>query len=111
MKEEWPQKGAISATNLNLRYRENMPRVLKNVSFSIKAGMKVGVVGRTGAGKSSIVQALLRLVEPDEDSVIEIDGIKIKEIGLKTLREAISLIPQTPYLFKGTIRYNLDPFD
>lgn len=73
--------------------------------------MKVGIVGRTGAGKSSIVQALLRLVEPDMTSLIEIDGVNTRDIGLKKLREAISLIPQTPYLFKGTIRYNLDPFE
>ena len=62
---KWPQKGAISVQNLDLRYRNGMPLVLKSINFTIGAGMKVGIVGRTGAGKSSIVQALLRLVEPD----------------------------------------------
>ena len=73
--------------------------------------MKVGVVGRTGAGKSSLLQALFRLVECDRGSSILIDGIGTSEVGLTTLRRAISIIPQSPFLFEGTVRENLDPFE
>ena len=72
--------------------------------------MKVGVVGRTGAGKSSLIQALLRLVECDNESSILIDEISTSKIGLSTLRRAISIIPQSPFIFEGTVRENLDPF-
>ena len=72
--------------------------------------MKVGVVGRTGAGKSSLIQALLRLVECDNESSILIDEISTPKIGLSTLRRAISIIPQSPFIFEGTVRENLDPF-
>lgn len=82
-----------------MRYRENFPLVLKNISFRVEPGMKVGVVGRTGAGKSSLLKALFRLSECELGSEILIDGVKTSEIGLRTLRKAISIIPQSPFIF------------
>ena len=96
--------------NFSLRYRPELPLVLKNISFHIKAGEKVGIVGRTGAGKSSIIQALFRIVEPEIGSAYEMDGANALKLGLHTLRQRISVIPQTPFLFKGSIKTNLDPF-
>jgi ABC-type multidrug transport system fused ATPase/permease subunit len=106
----WPSRGSIVAKNLKLRYREGLPLVLKGLDFEVKPGEKVGIVGRTGAGKSSLMLALLRLVEADEGSVT-IDGIDISSIGVHDLRSSISIIPQDPVLFIGTIRFNLDPFE
>uniref|UniRef100_A0A6A7FUX9 ATP-binding cassette transporter sub-family C member 5 n=1 Tax=Hirondellea gigas TaxID=1518452 RepID=A0A6A7FUX9_9CRUS len=108
--ETWPSKGALLLKDVCLRYRPNLPLVLRNISADIAPGERVGIVGRTGAGKSSLVTALLRIVELDSGS-IEIDGIDISKLGLHTLRSALSVIPQDPVLFHGTIRYNLDPFE
>jgi len=83
--------------------------VLKNLTFTIASKEKIGIVGRTGAGKSSIIGALFRLTEPT--GTIFIDGIKINDIGLHDLRKGISIIPQDPVLFSGSVRYNLDPFE
>lgn len=105
----WPQKGEIVFENVQLRYRAGLPLVLKDVSVHVRGGERVGVVGRTGAGKSSIMQALFRLVELSGGS-ITIDGVNISKIGLHDLRSKLSIIPQDPALFKGTIRTNLDPF-
>ena len=106
----WPQRGDLQVFNANMRYRENFPLVLKNVSFGVGAGMKIGVVGRTGAGKSSLLKILFRLSECEPGSEILIDGVKTNEIGLRTLRKAVSIIPQSPFIFEGTVRENLDPF-
>ena len=84
--------------------------MLKEVTFEVEPGIKVGVVGRTGAGKSSLLQALFRLIECDTDSSISIDGISTSQIGLSSLRRSISIIPQSPFIFEGTVRENLDPF-
>jgi ABC-type multidrug transport system fused ATPase/permease subunit len=105
----WPQAGKVEVRNIFLRYRENLPLVLNNCSFSIQAGEKVGVVGRTGAGKSSLVTALLRLVELEGGEIL-IDNLNVRHIGLNTLRSVMAVIPQDPVLFSGTIRSNLDPF-
>lgn len=105
----WPHKGEIVFENVQLRYRAGLPLVLKDISVHIKGGERVGVVGRTGAGKSSIMQALFRLVELSGGQ-ITIDGVNISKIGLNDLRSKLSIIPQDPALFKGTIRTNLDPF-
>lgn len=105
----WPQKGEIVFDHVQLRYRAGLPLVLKDISVHIRGGERVGVVGRTGAGKSSIMQALFRLVELSGGS-ITIDGVNISKIGLLDLRSRLSIIPQDPALFKGTIRTNLDPF-
>ena len=94
-----------------MRYRAELPLVLKNISFEIKDGEKVGIVGRTGAGKSSIIQAIFRICEPEAGSVYRIGECDALQMGLHSLRQNISVIPQTPFLFKGTIKKNLDPFE
>lgn len=106
---EWPQKGDINFDHVQLRYRAGLPLVLKDITVHVKGGERLGVVGRTGAGKSSIMQALFRLVELSGGS-ITIDGVNISKIGLHDLRSRLAIIPQDPTLFKGTIRSNLDPF-
>jgi ABC-type multidrug transport system fused ATPase/permease subunit len=92
-----------------MRYRPGLPLVLRGVSLSVKGGEKVGIVGRTGAGKSTLVTALLRLVELDSGN-ITIDGTDISTLGLHALRSVVAVIPQDPVLFSGTVRTNLDPF-
>lgn len=92
-----------------MQYRPNLPVILNNISFSIQEGQKVGIVGRSGAGKSSIVLALYRLIEPESDCSYKIDGHDALKMGLHSLRKHISLIPQTPFVFNGTIRQNIDP--
>ncbi len=106
----WPAEGRIEFINAKLRYRPGLPLVLKGLNISIPAQAKVGVVGRTGAGKSTLMVALLRLVELDS-GCIKIDGVDIRSVGLKTLRSKIAVIPQDPVLFSGSVRTNLDPFD
>uniref|UniRef100_K3X5W9 Uncharacterized protein n=1 Tax=Globisporangium ultimum (strain ATCC 200006 / CBS 805.95 / DAOM BR144) TaxID=431595 RepID=K3X5W9_GLOUD len=108
--KEWPDAGEIVFRNVNLRYRPGLPRVLRNLSLTIKPQEKIGIVGRTGAGKSSLVVGLMRLVELDSGSIV-IDGVDISTIGLHDLRGKISIIPQDPVLFSGTVRSNVDPFD
>ncbi|RYE84885.1 MAG: ATP-binding cassette domain-containing protein, partial [Methanosarcinales archaeon] len=105
---EWPSAGAIEFRNLMLRYRPDLPPVLQGVNISIAPGEKVGICGRTGSGKSSLMLGLFRMLEAQEGS-IHIDGINIADIGLDDLRERLAIIPQDPVLFNGTLRYNLDP--
>ncbi|KAJ2745056.1 hypothetical protein GGI20_002465 [Coemansia sp. BCRC 34301] len=104
----WPEYGSIEFRSYSMRYRSELDTVLSQLSFTVNGKEKVGIVGRTGAGKSSLTYALLRLVEPAEGSVF-IDGIDTSTIGLHTLRSNISVVPQDPILFEGTIRDNLDP--
>ncbi|CAL8111764.1 unnamed protein product [Orchesella dallaii] len=108
--QNWPNQGRICFEKVSLSYdglHEN--RVLKEINFSTAPKEKIGIVGRTGAGKSSLITALFRLTEPD--GVISIDDVSVDDIGLHTLRSKISIIPQDPVLFTGSLRYNLDPFD
>lgn len=95
---------------MQLRYRPDTPLVLKGISLSIKGGEKVGVVGRTGSGKSTLIQALFRLVEPS-DGRIMVDNLDIRNIGVKDLRSKFGIIPQEPTLFEGTVRSNIDPLE
>ncbi|XP_059142742.1 multidrug resistance-associated protein 1-like isoform X2 [Physella acuta] len=107
---EWPDKGVVEFKDLKLRYREGLDFVLKGINCTIQPGEKVGIIGRTGAGKSSLTIALFRIIEAAEGS-ISVDGIDISTIGLHDLRSKLTIIPQDPVLFSGTLRMNLDPFE
>ena len=111
--ENWPERGEIRAVNVSARYRPKLPLVVKNASFYIRSCEKIGIVGRTGSGKSTTILLLTRLleVENDQEGFIEIDGYKIHKIDLDTLRSNIKVIPQDPYILKGTLRSNIDPYD
>jgi ABC-type multidrug transport system fused ATPase/permease subunit len=104
----WPANGAVEFRNFSARYREGLDLVLKNINLDIKSHEKIGVVGRTGAGKSSLTLALFRLIEADTGH-ISIDGLDTSIIGLLDLRRRLAIIPQDAALFEGTIRDNLDP--
>uniref|UniRef100_A0A3P9LA07 Multidrug resistance-associated protein 4 n=1 Tax=Oryzias latipes TaxID=8090 RepID=A0A3P9LA07_ORYLA len=106
--EDWPQTGTVTFDRVNFSYNVSEPLVLKDLSVTFASKEKVGIVGRTGAGKSSLVSALFRLAEPE--GKITIDGFLTSEIGLHPLRQKMSIIPQDPVLFTGTMRKNLDPF-
>ncbi|KDR78885.1 hypothetical protein GALMADRAFT_244528 [Galerina marginata CBS 339.88] len=106
----WPANGRIELKDVVLKYRPELPAVLKGISMTINAREKVGIVGRTGAGKSSIMTALSRIVELTSGSII-LDDTDVSAIGLTDLRNALAIIPQDPLLFSGTIRSNLDPFN
>ncbi|BGP33345.1 hypothetical protein JCM10296v2_005143 [Rhodotorula toruloides] len=105
----WPHQGAVTFRNVEIRYRPELPSVVRNFNLQIQGGEKVGVVGRTGAGKSTLTQALFRILETYKGN-IEIDGLDISKLGLTQLRERLAIIPQEPLLFSGTLRSNLDPF-
>ncbi|XP_005391137.1 PREDICTED: multidrug resistance-associated protein 1 [Chinchilla lanigera] len=105
----WPQVGRVEFRDYGLRYREDLDLVLKHINVIIEGGEKVGIVGRTGAGKSSLTLGLFRVNESAEGEII-IDGINIAKIGLHNLRFKITIIPQDPVLFSGSLRMNLDPF-
>ncbi|XP_035468595.2 ATP-binding cassette sub-family C member 3 isoform X2 [Scophthalmus maximus] len=106
----WPVEGNVQFQNYSVRYREGLDLVLKNLTLSVKGGEKIGIVGRTGAGKSSMTLCLFRLLEAAAGE-ITIDEVKIAEIGLHDLRSKLTIIPQEPVLFSGTLRMNLDPFE
>ena len=108
--ETWPSRGRIRVENLWLRYRDDLDPVLRGITFETRASEKVGIVGRTGCGKSTLMLALFRLVEPFSGSII-IDGVNCLSIGLRDLRSRLALVPQDPVLFSGTIRSNIDPFN
>ncbi|TDL28857.1 P-loop containing nucleoside triphosphate hydrolase protein [Rickenella mellea] len=105
----WPASGEIKVENLSARYSPDGPKVLENVSFHIKAGERVGVVGRTGSGKSSLTLSLLRCIYTD--GTVYYDSIPTSSVNLDILRRNITIIPQIPELLSGTLRHNLDPFD
>ncbi|KHJ75242.1 hypothetical protein OESDEN_25142 [Oesophagostomum dentatum] len=108
--DAWPYEGSIEFRNFSILYGKNVKPAVKNVTFTIKGGEKVAVVGRTGSGKSSIAKGVLRLVEKAGGDIF-IDGVNIAEIGLHELRSRITIIPQDPVLFSSTLRFNVDPFN
>lgn len=105
----WPVNGEVVINNLAVRYAPHLPMILKEVSFTVPARSKVGIIGRTGSGKSTLFQTLFRFVEP-ETGLITIDGVDITSIPLQRLRRNIAIIPQDPTLFIGSVRSNLDRF-
>lgn len=105
----WPSRGAITINELSTRYKPGLPLALNNISCSIPAGSRVGIIGRTGSGKSTLILSLLRLIEPCSGKVI-IDGVDLADIKLSDLRGALSVVPQEPILFSGPLRESLDPF-
>ena len=107
--DNWPSKGAIKGTNVEMRYRDG-PLVLKGIDFDIQSGEHIGVAGRTGSGKSSMMIALFRIQELS-NGCITIDGIDISTVPLYKLRSKLGIIPQDPVMFSATVRFNLDPFD
>ncbi|KAJ6359315.1 hypothetical protein OIU76_000947 [Salix suchowensis] len=104
----WPAVGKVDICDLQIRYRPDTPLVLRGISCTFEGGHKIGIVGRTGSGKTTLIGALFRLVEPTGGKII-VDGIDISKIGLHDLRSRFGIIPQDPTLFNGTVRYNLDP--
>ncbi|KAK8168087.1 ABC multidrug transporter-like protein [Phyllosticta citrichinensis] len=110
VRESWPESGEINFDNVQMRYRDGLPLVLRGLSMHVRPGERIGIVGRTGAGKSTIMSTLFRLVELSGGK-ITIDGVDIATIGLADLRSRLAIIPQDPTLFRGTIRSNLDPFN
>jgi ABC-type multidrug transport system fused ATPase/permease subunit len=107
---KWPEKGEIKFSNYSTKYREGLDLVLNKITLEVNQSEKVGIVGRTGAGKSSLTLALFRLIEP-VDGTIFIDNVDVRKLGLYDLRSRLTIIPQDPVLFTGTLRMNLDPFD
>jgi ABC-type multidrug transport system fused ATPase/permease subunit len=105
----WPSAGVIEFKNVVMRYRPELPPVLHGLSVKIRSMEKVGIVGRTGAGKSSMINTLFRIVEVEQGHIL-IDGLDIEGMGLSGLRENLGIIPQNPVLFPGSIHFNLDPF-
>ncbi|KAG5533847.1 hypothetical protein RHGRI_027895 [Rhododendron griersonianum] len=104
----WPTEGKVEIQDLQIRYRADAPLVLRGISCTFEGGNKIGIVGRTGSGKTTLISALFRLVEPSGGNIV-VDGIDISRLGLHDLRSRFGIIPQDPTLFNGTVRYNLDP--
>ncbi|XP_066145734.1 multidrug resistance-associated protein 1 isoform X1 [Euwallacea fornicatus] len=110
MPTSWPETGAVTFKDYSVRYRPGLELVLNGLNFTVKGGEKVGIVGRTGAGKSSLTLSLFRIIEASDGQII-IDGVNVASLGLHTLRSRLTIIPQDAVLFSGSLRMNLDPFD
>ncbi|CAD8170443.1 unnamed protein product [Paramecium octaurelia] len=110
VKQPWPNQGRIKFINYSVNYRNNLPLILKNLSFSVNSKEKIGIVGRTGAGKSSITLSILRILE-GVSGLIEIDDVDISKVQMQKLRSSITTMLQDPVIFTGTIRQNLDPLE
>ncbi|KAF8369673.1 hypothetical protein HHK36_032304 [Tetracentron sinense] len=107
---DWPSHGEVDIHDLQVRYAPHMPFVLRGLTCTFPGGMKTGIVGRTGSGKSTLIQTLFRIVEPTAGQIL-IDGINISTIGLHDIRSRLSIIPQDPTMFEGNVRSNLDPLE
>ncbi|CAA7016302.1 unnamed protein product [Microthlaspi erraticum] len=108
--QSWPSRGEVDIRDLQVRYAPHMPLVLRGITCTFKGGLRTGIVGRTGSGKSTLIQTLFRIVEPSAGEIM-IDGVNILTIGLHDLRLRLSIIPQDPTMFEGTVRSNLDPLE
>lgn len=108
--KEWPSRGSVEFRDYKVRYRDGLDLVLNGLSFTVSGGEKIGIVGRTGAGKSSLTLALFRIIEAAGGKIL-IDNVEISNLGLHTLRSRLTIIPQDPVLFSGSLRLNLDPFN
>lgn len=107
--KNWPQRGLVHLNNVEMKYRPHLPPAVKDLNVIFAAGEKIGIVGRTGAGKSSILNILFRMYEIRRGAIM-IDGINASDLGLHSLRTKISVIPQTPFVLTGSIKFNLDPY-
>ena len=107
--QSWPNHGQVAIKNLSLVYYQDGPEILKDITFGVNAQEKIGIVGRTGAGKSSLVSALFRMPQPTGQVII--DDVDIGKINIQSARQAISVITQNPIMFTGSLRMNLDPFE
>lgn len=107
-RDAWPERGVVEFNDVHLKYRPTTETVLHGLSFKVQPGEKIGVVGRTGAGKSTICLSMARIVELLQGQIL-IDGVDIAKIPLRDLRARITIIPQDPTMFTGTLRFNLDP--
>ncbi|RCI05063.1 hypothetical protein CU098_008718 [Rhizopus stolonifer] len=110
VEESWPRTGCVQVEDLVVKYDDNGPAVLRNLSFETRPREKIGIVGRTGSGKSTLALSLFRFMDPVGGRIL-IDGVDISKVELKLLRSRLTIIPQDPVLFSGTVRSNLDPFD
>jgi ABC-type multidrug transport system fused ATPase/permease subunit len=106
----WPRSGSVELRNFSVKYRLDLDYVLRNISFKLESGEKLGILGRTGAGKSTLISSMYRYFSNFEGDVL-IDGVPIKTIDVQHLRSALTIIPQDPILFNATIRKNIDPSD
>jgi ABC-type multidrug transport system fused ATPase/permease subunit len=107
-RQSWPENGNLEFDQVVMRYRPTTYLVLKNISFNINGGERIGVVGRTGAGKSTLANVITRMCEIDSGKVL-LDGVDISKIGLQKLRSSMTIIPQDPSLLSGTVKENIDP--
>ena len=106
--KNWPKKAKIVIKNLSIKYRPSLPYVIRKLALRVRSGSKVGIVGRTGAGKTTLISSLYRTFDDYKGQII-IDGVEIRDLDLKVLRQAMTIIPQDPYLFEDTLRNNIDP--
>ncbi len=109
-KQSWPLKGEIIFKNVSVRYAPHLPLVLKGISFTIQHGERIGLIGRTGSGKSTVIQTLFRFIDMEEGNIY-LDGREIRDVSLSALRKNLAIIPQDPVLFMGTVRSNLDRYN
>ena len=107
---DWPSSGKLEIDKVSAKYRPNLPEALMELEMCLESGEKVGICGRTGAGKSTLASVILRIIEPSQGE-IRFDGVDTRKIGLQELRSSITIVPQDSVLFSGTVQFNLDPWN